>query len=81
MAANNKEIINIAGASSVNIAWSPARAALFGAFPEVEIYLQDGFGTYTKNSFIQPVPNAAPPSFTNLNIDFGSPTTGFISIM
>lgn len=80
MPANNKEVIDIAGASSVNIAWSPARAALFGAFPEVEVYVQDPYGVHTKLP-IQPTADAPPPSFTNLNINFGSPTTGFISIM
>lgn len=79
--ANQKEIIPFTASASENISWTPTRATLFGLFPEVEVYIQDPGGVYYKAA-IQPVPDAPPPSFTQLVVDMGgSPQTGFILLM
>lgn len=77
---NNKENISFINQTSVTIVWNATRQNLFGVFPKVNIYVQDPTGVHYK-ALVQPYPNAAPPSFTQLNIDLPGPTTGFISIM
>ena len=79
--ANQTEIIYINNESTKDIAWTPARLAAFGVFPEVECWILDpGTGEYSLSAF-QPFIDAPPPAaFTLLSYDFGGNVTGFIVI-
>jgi len=77
---NDAEIIEITNESSKTVLWTITRAARFGVFPLVEVYLKDDTNTYYKAD-VQPYVDGPPNiSFTNMYFNFGGNVTGFILI-
>ncbi len=77
---NDAEIIEITDESSKTVAWTIGRAARFGVFPLVEVYLKDDTDTYYKAD-AQPYVDGPPSGgFANMYFNFGGNVNGFILI-
>ena len=77
--ANDLEIINFSGVSTLSLSWTTNRKNRFGQFPVVEVWIIDPTGVYYLTS-VQPTLDGPPPSFTTMNFDFGASSTGFVII-
>lgn len=76
-AANDAETIFFAGVDEVIVSWNDARKARFGAFPEIEVWINDGPGQiYKENSSIKV--DAQPPATTQFIIQLTGIASGWI---
>lgn len=76
---NDAEIIEFTNESIVNIAWNGTRKSRFGAFPEIEVWINDGPGNlYKENSNISV--DQAYPLTTQFTISLTGPATGWVVI-
>jgi hypothetical protein len=78
--ANQKEIIPFVGQSSINIPWTPLRLSKFGTYPVIDVYMQEGDEKPVRVPGGSVEADAAPPAFTELTVNLGGDTTGFIVI-
>lgn len=74
---NTSEIIEFENVEEVNVAWNALRKEKFGAFPEIEVWINEGPGNiYKENSSI--TVDLAPPATTQFNIQLSGLATGWV---
>ena len=77
----NTETIDIVNESTKTVLWTPIRLSKFGAFPMVEVWIQDPVSSEHRLSAFQPVIDGPPPAgFNQMDFDFGANVNGFIVI-
>jgi len=75
---NQKEIIPFVNEPLINVPWTPTRLAKFGTFPIVEVWIDDGVNPPFLSMGGSIEVDAAPPAFTELNVNLGGNPSGFI---
>lgn len=77
---NQKEIISFNEQATINIPWTPTRAAKFGSFPVIDVYIEEDGSPPTRTMAGSIEADQEPPAFTELSVKLGGNPSGFIVI-